>query len=165
MVRVRQGSTALGSAALVALLSVGVTACGDNGDEVAAVSTADFCVEAQQLDQGDDAGPFAAFYDKHPDPKPADWAADGYLVTESIQAVIDDLEAVHPSQEAQPFIEEALAAMEVMKQNSVDVSEAGKNDDQAALDELEQVNQDTNVPALMASIQAVADLCETSAGS
>jgi hypothetical protein len=144
-------------------MGAGVTACGD--DAVAAPSTADFCLELEQTDDGDDEGPFAAFYDKHPDPTPADWAADGYLVTEAIQAGIEEVESVTPSDEARPMVDEALAALEVMKKNSIAVSEAGKNGDQAALDELERVNQETNVPALMAAIDAVIELCATSAGT
>lgn len=166
MIRALRGRTVLGSAALVALLSVGLTACGDDDGEAAAPSTAEFCLEMQQLDQGDDdAGPYTAFYEKHPDPTAADWGADGYFVTESIQAGIDEIRAAHPSQEAEPLVADVLSSMKVIKQNSIDISEAGKNDDQAAIDDLEQVNQDTNVPGLMAAIQAVGDLCEASAGS
>ncbi len=165
MVRVQRAGTALGSVALVTWLGAGVTACSDDS-AVAAPSTAEFCVEMQQLSQdGDDAGPYAAFYDKHPEPTPADWAADGHLVTEAIQVTIDEIEGTHPSDEAKPLVDDVLAAFDVLKQNSVDTSKAGEDDDQAALDELEQVNQGTNVPALMASIQAVTDLCTTAAGS
>lgn len=163
MVRAQRGSTVLVAAALTASLGAGATACGD--DEVAAPSTADFCLELQKTDDGDDAGPFSAFYEKHPDPTPADWGTDGYLVTESIQAGIDEIEAVDPSDEARPLVDAALAAFEVMKKNSIAVSEAGKKGDQAALDELERVNQETNVPALMASFEPIMELCATSAGS
>jgi hypothetical protein len=163
MVRVRRGRTALGAAALVASLGAGATACGD--DEVAAPSTADFCLELEQSDDGDDSGPYSTFYDKHPDPTPADWAADGHLVTESIQASIEEVEAVNPSEEARPLVDEALAALEAMKQNSIEISEAGKNDDQAAIDELERVNQDANVPAVMAAFESVVQLCTASPGS
>lgn len=167
MVRVRRGGTVLGAAALVASIGAGVTGCGDDDGDVegAAPSTADFCLELAKTDDGDDVGPYATFYDKHPDPAPADWAADGYLVTESIQASIDEIEAVNPSDEARPLVDEALAALEVTKKNSIEVSEAGKDDDQAAIDELERVNQDTNVPALMAAIDAVIELCSAPSGS
>lgn len=164
MVGVRRARVALGAAALVASTVMGATACGDD-DAVAAPSTADFCLELQNSDDGDESGPFDAFYDKHPEPTPADWAADGYLVTESIEASIDEVKAVSPSDEAQPLVDEALAALEVMKQNSIDVSEAGKNNDQAALDELERVNQETNVPALMAAFDSVIQLCSAPSGS
>lgn len=156
--------TAFSSAAMVALLAIGAAACGDD-DNDAAPTTAEFCLELQKLDDGDDSGPYDEFYAKHPEPTPADWAADGYLVTDAIQEGIDEIKAMNPSAEMKALIADALAAFEVLKQNSIDVSEAGKNGDQSAIDELEQVNQNENVPALMAAFEAVGAFCESAAGS
>lgn len=152
-------------AAGLAVVLIGAAACGDDDGDAAQPSTATFCAEAQALDSGDDSGPFTEFYERHPDPTPADWAADGHLVTEALQATIDQIRSLHPSREAKPYVEEVLAALEVGKQNSIKVSRAGKDGDQAALDDLERVNQDKNVPALMTAFQAVEELCEEAAGS
>lgn len=149
----------------IAVVLFGAAACGGGDDEAAQPSTASFCAEAQSLDDGDDSGPYTEFYEKHPDPTPADWAADGHLVTDAIQATIDEIGGLHPSREAQPYFDDVLAAMEVMKQNSIDVSRAGEDGEQAAIDDLETANQETNVPALMAAMGALEGLCESAATS
>lgn len=152
-------------AAAIAVVSLATAACGDDDAETSQPSTAAFCAEAQALDSGDDSGPYAEFYEKHPEPTPADWAADGHLVTDALQKTIDQIGSLRPSDEAQPFVDDVLAALENGKQNSIDVSEAGEAGDQSAIDDLEKQNQDTNVPALMTAMQAVEGLCESAAGS
>jgi hypothetical protein len=151
--------------AVMVVVVIGVTACGDDDGAAAQPSTASFCAEAQERDNGDDSGPFTEFYARHPDPTPEDWAADGHLVTDAIQAAIDQVGSLHPSEEAQPYVDDVLATFEVMKQNSIGVSQAGADGDQSAIDDLERVNQDTNVPAMMTAFQAVEGLCESAAGS
>lgn len=151
-------------AAAFAVVSIATAACGDDDGEAAQPSTAAFCAEAQTLDNGDDSGPFTEFYEKHPEPTPADWGTDGHLVTDELQATIDQVSALHPSQEAKPYVDDVLAALEAGKQNSIDVSQAGRDGDQSAIDDLEQVNQDTNVPAIMDAIQELEELCESATG-
>lgn len=152
-------------AAVIAVVVMGTAACADDDGEAAQPSTASFCADAQKLDKGDDSGPYTEFYEKHPDPTPGDWAADGQLVTDALQASIDEVGTLHPSREAQPYVDDVLAALEVVKQNSIDTSQAGEDGDQSAIDDLEKVNQDTNVPALMTAFQAFEGLCESAAGS
>lgn len=143
-------------AAAVAVVAMVTAACGDDDGEASRPTTASFCAELDGLEQGDeDEGPFTEFYTKHPEPTPADWAADGHLVTDALQKAIDGVSAVDPSEEAEPYVADVLAALETMRQNSLDVSAAGADSDQSALDELERVNQDTNVPNLTTAMQAV----------
>lgn len=152
-------------AAAFAVVSIATAACGDDDGEAAQPSTATFCAGLQPLDNGDNSGPFTEFYEKHPEPTPADWGTDGHLVTDELQATIDQVSALHPSQEAKPYVDDVLAALEAGKQNSIDVSQAGRDGDQSAIDDLEQVNQDTNVPAIMDAIQELEELCESATGS
>ncbi len=164
MIRKKHQTATLRALGVVALLGASMTGCGDD-TAAASPSTTEFCVQLQQLDQGEDSGPYAEFYDKHPDPTLEDWATDGHLVTDAIQASIDQFKSFQPSEEAQPMVDDLLEAFDTMKQNSTDVVQAGKDGDQAAYDELERVNQGTNVPAIMASIDAITQLCGASAGS
>ena len=166
MFRVHQGATVVGSAVLAVALAAAVASCGDDNGSAQA-TTAEFCVEAsQQLSGGDeDAGPYSQFYDKHPEPMLADWATDGHLVTDNVQATIDQIESLHPSDEAQPFVDDVLAAMNTVKANAEAIEQAGKDNDQAAFDQLEKVNQDTNIPTLMSTMEAITEMCQTTSGS
>lgn len=159
----RKRWSALGSGGLLVMVGLAGSACGNDAG-AAKPPTAEFCLEAEKLG-GDDAGPYSQFYDKHPEPTPADWGTDGHLVTDNLQKSIDQIKSLHPSAEAQPLVDAVVAALAVGKQNSEDTSQAGRDGDQAELDRLEAVNQDTNVPALMTAFDAVTALCQAVPGS
>jgi hypothetical protein len=144
-------------------LIASLSSCGDDDDADRTVAA--YCADLQALDDGDDGGPIDAIFEEYGDsPTLANWAAFLPGAIDEMQATRDEFADVEPPEELEGERESFLTALDAVIgsfEDSLDAAEAG---DQAEFDRLEVENQDENVPAMGAAMQAVMDACADDAG-
>jgi hypothetical protein len=143
---------------------VSLASCGDDDDD-GDRTVAAYCADLQALDDGDEGGPIDAIFEEYGDsPTLANWAAFLPGAIDEMQSTRDEFADVEPPEELEDEREGFLAALDAVIgsfEDSLDAAEAG---DQAEFDRLEVENQDENVPAMGAAMQAVMDACADDAG-